>query len=51
MAPALDDSDTDLLHQAMRQVSYTSIEQLRAVSDIEDLYDHLTGADKGSRRS
>lgn len=49
VAPALDDSDTDLLHQAMRQVSYTSIEQLRAVSDIEDLYDHLTGSDTSPR--
>ncbi|WP_051866872.1 SWIM zinc finger family protein [Corynebacterium atypicum] len=41
--PALDESDIDLLHQAMRQVSYTAVEQLQAVSDIEDLYDHLTG--------
>ncbi|AGF72187.1 hypothetical protein [Corynebacterium halotolerans] len=42
VAPALDDSDLDLLHKAMRAVSYTSIDQLRAVSDIEDIYDHLT---------
>lgn len=41
-SPALDDSDLDLLHKAMRAVSYTSIDQLRAVSDIEDIYDHLT---------
>ncbi len=41
-SPALDDSDLDLLHRAMRAVSYTSIDQLRAVSDIEDIYDHLT---------
>lgn len=40
-APALDDSDLDLLHKAMRSISYTNVDQLRAVSDIEDLYDHL----------
>ncbi len=40
-APALDDSDLDLLHKAMRTISYTNVDQLRAVSDIEDLYDHL----------
>lgn len=40
-APALDDSDLDLLHKAMRAISYTNVDQLRAVSDIEDLYDHL----------
>lgn len=42
VAPALEDSDLDLLHKAMRSVSYTNIDQLRAVSDIEDLFDHLT---------
>lgn len=42
VAPALEDSDLDLLHKAMRSVSYTSIDQLRAVSDIEDLFDYLT---------
>lgn len=42
LAPALEDSDLDLLHKAMRSVSFTNIDQLRAVSDIEDLYDHLT---------
>ncbi|GAB3693338.1 SWIM zinc finger family protein [Corynebacterium nasicanis] len=41
VAPALDDSDLDLLHKAMRAVSYTNVDQLRAVSDIEDMYDHL----------
>ncbi|RNE48425.1 hypothetical protein [Corynebacterium alimapuense] len=41
VAPALEDSDLDLLHKAMRTISYTNIEQLRAVSDLEDLYDHL----------
>ncbi|MBZ8177051.1 hypothetical protein GSS88_04455 [Corynebacterium sp. 3HC-13] len=40
--PAIHDSDMDLLHQAMRMVSYTTIDQLRAVSDIEDLYHYLT---------
>lgn len=38
---ALDDSNMDLLHQAMRMVSYTTIDQLAAVADIEDLYDFL----------
>lgn len=42
VAPALDDSDLDLLHKAMRMVSFTNVDQLRAVSDIEDLYDYLT---------
>ena len=41
-APAIDDSDLDLLHKAMRSVSFTNVDQLRAVSDIEDLYDTLT---------
>ncbi|MDO5098925.1 MAG: hypothetical protein Q4D85_09200 [Corynebacterium sp.] len=43
--PALNDSDLQLLHQAMRQISYTSIDELRAVSDIEDMYDYLTRED------
>lgn len=42
LAPALDDSDMDLLHKALRHVSYTSLEELRGVADIEDLYDFLT---------
>ncbi|QGU07054.1 hypothetical protein COCCU_05545 [Corynebacterium occultum] len=41
-ASALEDSDLDALHRAMRLVSYTAVDQLRAVSDIEDMYDHLT---------
>ena len=42
IAPALDDSDTDLLRKALRAVSHTNIDLLRAVSDIEDMYHHLT---------
>lgn len=38
----LDSSDLDLLHKAMRYVSYTSIDELRAVSDIEEVFDYLT---------
>lgn len=41
IAPAIDESDLDLLHKAMRTVSYTSIDELRAVADIEELYDRL----------
>lgn len=41
-ASALEDSDLDALHRAMKLVSYTSVDQLRAVSDIEDMYDYLT---------
>lgn len=41
-ASALEDSDLDALHRAMKLVSYTAVDQLRAVSDIEDMYDHLT---------
>ena len=40
-APALEDSDMDLLRKAMRTVTHTNIELLRAVSDIEDIYDFL----------
>ncbi|WP_394280865.1 hypothetical protein [Corynebacterium sp.] len=42
VAPMLDDSDLDLLHKAMQTISFTNIDQLRAVADIEDLYDELT---------
>lgn len=42
VAPALEDSDPDLLRKALRAVSHTNIDLLRAVSDIEDLYYHLT---------
>lgn len=42
VAPALDDSDPDLLRKAMRSVSHTNIDLLRAISDIEDLYHKLT---------
>ena len=40
-APMIDDSDTGLLHRAMQTVSFTNIDQLRAVSDITELYDDL----------
>ena len=42
VAPMIDDSDLDLLHRAMQAVSFTNIDQMRAVADIEDLYDELT---------
>lgn len=42
LAPMVDDSDLDLLHRAMQTVSFTNIDQMRAVADIEDLYDELT---------
>ncbi|WP_291314772.1 SWIM zinc finger family protein [Corynebacterium sp. UBA2622] len=42
VAPMVDDSDLDLLHRAMQTVSFTNIDQMRAVADIEDLYDELT---------
>ncbi len=41
-APALQDSNMDLLRKALRSVSHTSIDLLRGVSDIEELYDFLT---------
>ena len=41
VAPMIEDSDMDLLHRAMQTVSFTNIDQLRAVADIEDLYDVL----------
>lgn len=40
-APALEDSDEMLLHKAMRMCSLTSVDELRAVADIEDMYDFL----------
>ena len=39
---ALADSDEELLHKAMQTISYTSVDELCAVSDIEDLYYNLT---------
>lgn len=42
LAPMIEDSDLDLLHRAMQTISFTNIDQLRAVSDIEDVYDMLT---------
>lgn len=44
VAPAIDDSDINYLHKALRLVSYTSLEQLRAVSDIEDMYEILVAS-------
>lgn len=41
IAPALDDSDRELLRKAMRSITHSNIELLRVISDIEDLYDHL----------
>lgn len=37
----LEDSDTTLLYQAMRMISYGPVDELRAVSDLEDLFDYL----------
>ena len=42
VAPMIEDSDLDMLHRAMQSVSFTNIDQLRAVADIEDLYEELT---------
>lgn len=42
VAPMLADSDLELLHKAIQTISYTNIEQLRGVADIEDLYHELT---------
>lgn len=42
VAPMIEDSNLDLLHKAMQSISFTNIDQLRAVSDLEDLYDELT---------
>ncbi|AZA11203.1 hypothetical protein [Corynebacterium gerontici] len=38
---ALEDSDLQLLHKALRLVSYSSVEELRGVADIEDMFDFL----------
>lgn len=45
VAPAIDDADGDALHKAMRTVSYTAADELRAISDLEDLYDFLIRQD------
>ena len=42
VAPMIEDSDIEMLHRAMQTISFTNIDQLRAVADIEDLYDELT---------
>lgn len=42
VAPMIDDSDKDLLQIAMQSISFTNIDQMRAVSDIEELYEDLT---------
>lgn len=49
IAPAIDDSDINYLHKALRLVSYTSLEQLRAVSDIEDMYEILVSSHPSRR--
>ncbi|UIZ92932.1 hypothetical protein JZY91_04095 [Corynebacterium sp. CNCTC7651] len=41
VAPMIDDSDLQLLRTAMGTVSFTNIDQMFAVSDIEKLYDML----------
>lgn len=51
IAPAIDDSDINYLHKALRLVSYTSLEQLRAVSDIEDMYEILVASHPDNQRS
>lgn len=43
VAPMIDDSDTDLLRHALETVSFTNIDLLNAVADIEDLYDLMSG--------
>lgn len=42
IAPAIDDADPDLLRKALRSVSHTNLDLLRAISDIEDMYHHLS---------
>ncbi|MCQ9352005.1 SWIM zinc finger family protein [Corynebacterium sp. 153RC1] len=42
VAPALDDSDLNLLHKALAEVSFATVDTLRAVSELEDLYYELT---------
>ena len=49
VAPMIDDSDTDLLRHAMEPVSFTNIDLLNAVADIEDLYDIMTEEESGRR--
>ncbi len=49
IAPAIDDSDINHLHKALRLISYTSLEQLRAVSDIEDMYEILVSSHPSRR--
>ena len=49
VAPMIDDSDTDLLRHAMETVSFTNIDLLNAVADIEDLYDIMTEEESGRR--
>ncbi|MGM5594041.1 SWIM zinc finger family protein [Corynebacterium glucuronolyticum] len=41
-APAVSDGDDTFLREAFKAISYTSIDQMRAVSDLEDLYYVLT---------
>lgn len=38
MALAIQDGDDTYLHQAFREISYSTIDEMRAVSDLEDLY-------------
>ncbi|GAB3085240.1 hypothetical protein [Corynebacterium aquatimens] len=45
VAPMIEDSDIDLLHRAMQSISFTNLDQLRGVADIEDLYQELTRRD------
>ncbi|WP_342319535.1 hypothetical protein [Corynebacterium mayonis] len=45
VAPMIDDSDLELLHRAVASVSFTNIDQMRAVADVEDLYDELIRED------
>lgn len=44
-ASALEDTDIQLLQEAMRTVSYTAIDTLQAVSDLEDCFYFLTRED------
>lgn len=37
-ALAIEDGDDKFLHQAFREISYSTIDEMRAVSDLEDLY-------------
>lgn len=45
IAPMIEDSDMDLLQTAMQSISFTNIDQMRAVADIEELYEDLTRED------